>query len=75
MTDNLTDYYAMESDLEGVDDCLEQSMGKVPSPVTEEETLDTFDQQINGSKFEVKSGTPLFNLLILRCCQSDRSSN
>jgi hypothetical protein len=48
VTDNLTDYYAMESDLEGVEDCLEQSMGKVPSPVTEEEVLDTFDQQING---------------------------
>ena len=48
MTDNLTDYYAMESDLEGVDNSFELSMGKVPTPVPEDDPLDSLDQQING---------------------------
>ena len=40
----------MESDLEGVDNSLELPMGEVPTPVPEDEPLDSLDQQINGIK-------------------------
>ena len=47
----------MESDLEGVDNSLELPMGEVPTPVPEDEPLDSLDQQINGMKkyFTIKT--------------------
>lgn len=49
MTDNLTDYYAMESDLEGVESGLpDLPMSEVPTPVPETTADHYIDIQING---------------------------